>query len=428
MIEVQEKLLELLKDIDAICKREGIFYSLSAETAHAAIMTQAFYPDCCEASVAMTTDDVLKFMKAVKKENRADRIVDSMMTNKGYPDFTVRYGDPNTVMMKLPYNPVGEVPCIAVTIHMIRRKPLIRKRFYRYSRAFWKACNLNPAAYPQFVKRVGITACHIVKKVFGEENLSRWLFKSWCDLFSANKKAKKMAVGAVGKFTLDSDLLEYKDTVRLEDGEFSVFGCVDAYLNKAYKCSNFSKTKPKYLKPSVSLLSSIRVSYSKYLERAKEKGVDFASEKRNQQKLDKLKKLVSADNKKIEKYYAIVFRTEKRFAMYEHYMPMKKLLLKLHEEKRYEELNQLLKPYRSALWDCYKKNLGLCFDKEIFDITMDILRREGSYAYVNKLRAMVPEQHWEPMVVTDYKGELVEITDISEVLPQYGDKVEEQAQ
>jgi hypothetical protein len=32
---------------------------------------------------------------------------------------------------------------------------------------------------------------------------------------------------------------------------------------------------------------------------------------------------------------------------------------------------------------------------------------------------MVPESHWEPMVVTDYKGELVEIKDISEVLPEY---------
>ena len=427
MIEVQEKLLELLKDIDTICKREGIAYSLSAETAHAAVMTQAFYPDCCEASVAMTTDNARKFMAAVKKENRDDRIVDSMLTNKGYPDFTLRYGDPNTVMMELPYKASGALPCIGVTIHMVRRKPLVRKRFYRFSSAFWKACHLNAASYPGFVKRAGITACHVVKKVFGEKNISRWLFKSWCCLFSANKNAKKVAVGA-GKFNLDADLLDYQDTVMLEGTQFPVFGYVDSYLNKAYGCSNFRKVKPKYRKPSASLLISKRVPYQKYLERAKENGVDFASVNRNQQKLDKLKKLVSADNKKIEKYYAIVFRTEKRFAMYEKYMPMKKLLLKLHEEKRYEELNELLKPYRSVLWDCYRKGLGLCFDKDIFEITMDILRMEGSYSYVQKLRAMVPQQHWEPMTVTDYKGELVEVTDISEVLPQFTGEAEEPVQ
>ena len=85
-------------------------------------------------------------------------------------------------------------------------------------------------------------------------------------------------------------------------------------------------------------------------------------------------------------------------------------------------------PYRSALWTFYKKGLGLCFDKEIFELTMEILRMEGSYSYVQKLREMVPAQHWEPMKVTDYKGQLVEITDISELLPQYAEKVEESAQ
>ena len=39
---------------------------------------------------------------------------------------------------------------------------------------------------------------------------------------------------------------------------------------------------------------------------------------------------------------------------------------------------------------------------------MDVLLLEGSKTYVRKLRAMVPESHWEPMVITDYKGEPIE--------------------
>jgi hypothetical protein len=56
---------------------------------------------------------------------------------------------------------------------------------------------------------------------------------------------------------------------------------------------------------------------------------------------------------------------------------------------------------------------------------MVLLRKEGSYAYVNKLKPMVPKQNWEPMSVTDYKGNLVEFTDISELLPEYADVAEE---
>ena len=423
MTDIQNKLLELLSEVDAICKREGIQYYLCEETAHGAIKNRTFHSDCCQANIAMTTDNVQKFMRAVNKENRADRIVDSMLTNKAYPDFTVRYGDTNTMMIQLPYDPAGIVPCMAVTIHMIRYKPLIRKKYYKYSNAFWKVCRKDPGNYSG-IKKLAVMACHVVKRIFGEGNISRALFKKWCRLFASNKKAKTVSIAA-SKYIFDAEILKYEDTAVLEDKEFPVFGYVDAYLNKAYKCSDFRKMTPKYTKPSSTLLVSPFVPYQKYLETAESMGIDFNAVRKNKKKYDKLKKQVSADNKKIEKYYALVFRTEKRFAMYEHYMPMKKLLRKLYEEQRFEELNELLKPYRSVLWDCYKKGLGLCFDKEIFDMTMHILKREGSYTYVKKLQNMVPENHWEPMTVTDYKGELVEITDISELLPEYADNAEE---
>ena len=125
-------------------------------------------------------------------------------------------------------------------------------------------------------------------------------------------------------------------------------------------------------------------------------------------RLDMIQAKVSYYNNKINAYYAVVDRTQRRYAMHQMYMPMKEHLLELHRTQQWEELNELLKPYRSALWACYKKGLGLCFDKDIFEMTMEILLREGSKTYVRKLRAMVPESHWEPMVITDYKGEPIE--------------------
>jgi hypothetical protein len=246
-------------------------------------------------------------------------------------------------------------------------------------------------------------------------------------VFSENKKAKKVAVGT-GKFVFDAEMLEDDTTIMMNGQEFPVFTELDTYLNKKYACTNFRKMKPKFAVLSDKVLVSCHVPYDKYLEKAKEMGVDFDAITRDRLTCSRLEQQVSKDNKKINQYYAIVDRTEKRFAMYERYMPMKKLLKKLYEEERYEELNELLKSYRSALWACYKKGLGLCFDKEIFELTMEILKREGSYTYVKKLRKMVPESHWEPLVVTDYKGDLVEINDISEVLPEYTAQEEESAQ
>jgi hypothetical protein len=142
------------------------------------------------------------------------------------------------------------------------------------------------------------------------------------------------------------------------------------------------------------------------MEKAKEIGVDFEAIEQNKKICSKLEKTVSEYNRRIGKYYAIVERTEKRFAMYEKYIPMKDTLVQLQREERYEELKEILEPYFEALEACAKKGLGLCFDKEIFEMAMNILEKEDQAAYAKKLRAMVPESHWEPMVVTDYKGEV----------------------
>ena len=415
MTDVQGKLLELLTDIKDICTREKIKFYLCAETAYGAVKNHAFLSGSCHAHVAMTTADVLKFVAAVKKENRPDRILDSMLNNATYTDFTVRYGDPNTMLVRLPYKPGGEVPCIAVTIHMIRYKPVLQKKYFRYTRALWRASQKDAKAYTNALKRIAVVGCRIVKGLVGPEKLGRHFFKKWCALFSANKKSAKVSI-CDGKFIYKREIIMREDTVMLEGVEFPVFGYVDDYLNQTYGCANFRKITPKYAKESATLLASSHISYKKYFEQAKAMGIDFDAVRRNMKHYEKYRAIVAADNKVIDKYYALVDRTQKRYAMYEKYMPMKKLLIQLYEEERFKELNLLLKPYRSALWSCYKKGLGLCFDKKIFEMTTHILRMEGSYCYANKLYDLVPEEHWKPMVVTDYKGDLTPITDVSELL------------
>lgn len=401
MTDIQQKLLTLLTDLDAVCQREGIRYYLCKETALGAYRDEAFLPSCCEANVAMTTEDALRFIKAVRKENRTDRVVDSMFSNKNYPDFTVRYGDAHTLMMTLPYSEASMVPTIAVTIHMIRYKPRHLSKLYRYTRTLWKACVKPTVAVAGFTRRAAVVACHGAKNVLGGRLFSRNLFKLWVNLHR-RKAPGKISVCA-GTYKFPGELVDGVTTVKLEGVSFPTFANVEEYFEKAFG-ANWQTCKPAYLAPSSSLLASANVSYQEYIRRSK-KHVDFKEIQKKKLKLDLIQAKVSLYNHKINGYYAIVDRTQRRFAMYEKYMPMKSQLVELHKAEQWEELNELLKPYRSALWACYKKKLGLCFDKDIFEMTMDILLREGSKTYVRKLRAMVPEEHWEPMVITDYKGE-----------------------
>ena len=74
MTDVQQKLLTLLTDLDAVCQREGIHYYLCKETALGAYRNGEFLPSCCEANVAMTAADALRFVKAVKKEQKTEAV------------------------------------------------------------------------------------------------------------------------------------------------------------------------------------------------------------------------------------------------------------------------------------------------------------------------------------------------------------------
>lgn len=404
MTDIQQKLLTLLTDLDAVCKREGISYYLCKETALSAYQSGEFFPSCCEANVAMTVEDALRFIKAVNKEGRADRTIDSMYSNKNYPDFTLRYGDAGTLMMQLPYNEASVVPTIAVTIHMIRYKSKYSSKIYHYTKSLWKLCVKPTVTVAGFTRRAAVTLCHGVKNLLGGKLFSRNLFKLWVSIHK--KKNKKDISICAGSYKYDNGLIKSQSTITLEGCEFTTFADIEGYLLTAYG-ENFATGKPKYLKPSSSLLTSANVSYQEYVRRSKER-LDYKEIQKKKLRLDMIQAKVSYYNSKINAYYAVVDRTQRRYAMHQMYMPMKEHLLELHRNQQWEELNELLKPYRSALWACYKKKLGLCFDKEIFDITMDILLMEGSKTYVRKLRAMVPESHWEPMVITDYKGEPIE--------------------
>lgn len=404
MTDIQQKLLGLLIDLDAVCQREGIPYYLCKETALGAHRNGAFFPSCCEANVAMTAEDALRFIQAVTKEGRADRTVDSMYSNKYYPDFTVRYGDANTLMMQLPYNESSIVPNVAVTIHMIRYKSKHSSKIYHYTRTLWKLCVMPYVSVASGIRRIAVTACHGIKNLLGGKYFSRALFKLWVSIHS--KKNKKDVSICAGSYKYNRDLIKEQSTITLEGHEFPTFADIEEYLHTCYG-DNYATCTPKYVKPSSSLLLSATVSYQEYVRRSKEK-IDYKKVQKKKLSLDMIQSKVGFYNVRINGYYAIVDRTQRRFAMHEMYMPLKAQIVELHRTEQWDELNELLKPYRSALWACYKKKLGLCFDKEIFDITMDVLLREGSKSYVRKLRAMVPEEHWAPMVITDYKGEPIE--------------------
>ena len=107
----------------------------------------------------------------------------------------------------------------------------------------------------------------------------------------------------------------------------------------------------------------------------------------------------------IKHYWDLLFRTGDRFELYEQYAPIRQELLEMRDEGRYDELRAALAPYREKLMKNYKLGLGLCFDPEIFDCMLEVLRREGSGALAAELKEMIPPEHMRPIVIKGYDDE-----------------------
>lgn len=91
MTEVQGALLALLKEIDEICRKYDIEYYLGGGTFIGAIRHGGFLPWDDDADVNMSRENALKFMEAVKKENRANRQIFHASFGGGYKDTMLRY-------------------------------------------------------------------------------------------------------------------------------------------------------------------------------------------------------------------------------------------------------------------------------------------------------------------------------------------------
>ena len=79
--DVQLRLLEILKDIDALCQKHNISYWLTGGSALGAVRHQGFIPWDDDADIGMMYEDYQKFLKVVNELDDC-YVVQSFTTHK----------------------------------------------------------------------------------------------------------------------------------------------------------------------------------------------------------------------------------------------------------------------------------------------------------------------------------------------------------
>ena len=83
--KIHEHLLEMISDIDTVCRKHGLYYSLSGGTALGAVRHKGFIPWDDDADVAFLRSEYERFRQAVKTE--LDDDADIFLTRDSYSKF-----------------------------------------------------------------------------------------------------------------------------------------------------------------------------------------------------------------------------------------------------------------------------------------------------------------------------------------------------
>ena len=139
---LQNKLLEMMKDIDKICQKNDINYFLAGGSCLGAVRHHGFIPWDDDMDIAMSRVEYNKFVKALKKDLGDKYVFHCYEKNKKYP-----VGSNNIMSTKIVVSRTN--PVRASMILVKTKSPLI---FKHRTKDGYEHCSVEEANFSEFAK------------------------------------------------------------------------------------------------------------------------------------------------------------------------------------------------------------------------------------------------------------------------------------
>jgi len=188
MEKLQERLLELLKEIDYICKKHNITYYIDGGSAIGAIRHRGFIPWDDDIDIVMTRDNFKKFESIIDEEIPDNRKYESYERNKKYTMLYSRYCDKtSTSILRTSLLDVFESG-VFIDIFVLDPIPSDKKIQEKYLKTFRAYAEyINPYYYDTVVSgnNIEMFKIKILGKLLGRKKLHKYINRK---LFSYKEK------------------------------------------------------------------------------------------------------------------------------------------------------------------------------------------------------------------------------------------------
>ncbi len=394
MTSIQQRLLEMLKELDAICRQNGITYYVVKNAAYYAWQWQEFAnEDDNRIDIAIRPEQAGKFFAAVNDALPSGRYIDCLLNNPDFPGYYINYGDKNSLYFSLTNYRRWKYQGIFIRVHFLHcfdsgMDKGLRKKLSLSKKLWLLSTDPEPERYSPIV-RLARLAVNCRKKLGGRQRTAERLFNWWCRNYSLH--AGEDAHYSVHKKSFPLEYFGEPVYAELEGLKIPLPSDPEAYLLDVY-----GKRFQEELLPNANKLNknfadviSLEMTYEEYLPQLEK----LMKEENFWQNYDFRRRMQhkKANNTKIIKNcQRLVMRSRDRIELYRYYKPLKDHIMSLdpHREQDYEELCELMRPYRSAAWKYYKAHLGFRFDTDMEKCLLDLLRFEERNSYADKLQQL----------------------------------------
>lgn len=380
----QQKVLELLKEIDTICRKNKITYYLSPYLTLCAVTERPFPMNPASNDIYMKTGDMARFKNIFDEEPELRRALESMENNSRFPGFFLRYTDKDTLFYKLDEYGKYKHPGLGINILPLQCEygPKGKYLWNRMREEGWKRIYGKKGKWRNR-RELGCIWMVRVLSLCGRGWLAKSIFR---DLLRQPQDGAKTYVLRYFDQNLyfPAHIFENPGEAMLGGESFMVPGNTDSYLTRAYGKNYRNKSMENYVPGSLVVCSTL-IPCEEFLQQSKELK-KFASvrkkrEKRRQFGMNYREYLAQCwDYAKFcgEKYTcALAYRKKLSY------------IRNLFKNEDYVELEKAFARYTRMNDRCLKYEEAFETDPEVFDLYLKYLEKTGRISYMEKVKKYV---------------------------------------
>ncbi len=382
----QREVFSLLKEVDMICRENGIQYYLSPALALCAVTEQPFPLSPLAGRVLMKAGDMEKFRQIFENSETDGRVLESMMTNKRFPGFYLRYTNTETLCYRMNEGRNFRFPGLGIDILPLKKslpRGLKRRADRMLERGWKRNCDLNnnSMAPKELICKVAVAFTFIA----GRSRAGRMIYRKFCrDYDSADAKKYVVNFKRRGKGSVfPAELFDEACEVTLEGVNFYAPRRITDYLTAAYGKNALSRKAGGY-KESLSVITSAYMGCEEFLRA----NPDLDSFVRRRRREHISESAARACKKYFDKCWARAsFCADKRRTA-KYYKEREQYIRNLSESDDYIRLRAVFRPYTRMMRKCLEENDLFSVSPGIDSLYRQFLSAAGSRRLLDRIERL----------------------------------------